>query len=128
MRMTDSLSKASMIVDDLDAMGVTVMPNEADTPTIVDPDAVLSSTIAFQPLQSIARRRFQILQADGSVQHIELPNRDLRDRSKGRHGNPREEPFRSAILEALDHVEKAPTSTTLTLDVKRPALKSQSAR
>jgi len=35
-----------MIVDDLDALGSTVFPNEAYAPLIVDPDTMLALPIA----------------------------------------------------------------------------------
>jgi hypothetical protein len=31
-----------MIIDDLDVVGVTILPLETDTPLVIDPDAVLT--------------------------------------------------------------------------------------
>jgi len=46
-----------MIVRYLDVVGVAVAPAEADSPLIVDPDAVLTGAIATQLLQPIAWRQ-----------------------------------------------------------------------
>jgi hypothetical protein len=35
-----------MIVNDLDHVGITLLPDEADTPLVVDPYAVLPSAVA----------------------------------------------------------------------------------
>ncbi len=47
-----------MIVNNLDLLWSSVGPHEADPPLIIDPDAVLASTIAFQHFQPIAGRKF----------------------------------------------------------------------
>jgi hypothetical protein len=44
-----------MIVHDLDAVGVSVAPFEADAPLIVDPDAVLSFAVSQEVLAPISR-------------------------------------------------------------------------
>src|SRR5262249_1785526 len=44
---------SSMIVDDLDIVGVAVTPAEADAPLVVDSDAVLPFAIPGEPLQPI---------------------------------------------------------------------------
>jgi len=45
----------SMIIDDFNELGAAIAPLETDTPLIVDPDAVLTATIALQRFQPIAR-------------------------------------------------------------------------
>lgn len=49
-----------MIINDLDLVRVTISPDEADAVLVVDPDAVLSSSIAGQRFEPIARERAQI--------------------------------------------------------------------
>lgn len=62
-----------MVVDDLNVVRVAVRPPKADPPLIVDPDAVLSSTIAAQLLEPIAWRRPQILKLNRRVDMAKLP-------------------------------------------------------
>jgi hypothetical protein len=62
-----------MVVDDLDVMGISVLPAEADTPLIIDADAVLSGSVATQRFQPVVRRDAQILEVLGIVQHAQLP-------------------------------------------------------
>jgi hypothetical protein len=44
-----------VVVSYFNICGITVIPNEADSPLIVDPDTVLPFSIAFQHLQPIRR-------------------------------------------------------------------------
>ena len=57
MLMARHVSSCSVIIDDLDVEGVAVLPAEADAPLIVDPDTVLTLSVARELLQSISRRR-----------------------------------------------------------------------
>ena len=58
-----------MIVRDLDVVSVAFAPDEADAPLVVDPHAVLTSTIAAQGLQAIPRRHPKIFHAASTVEH-----------------------------------------------------------
>jgi hypothetical protein len=42
-----------VVIGDLDLEGVATGPSKADSPLIVDPDAVLPFSVALQPLQSV---------------------------------------------------------------------------
>lgn len=57
-----------MIIHDRNVAGVPVAPNKADTPLIVDPNAVLSLTVSVERFQPIARRRCQVPQISGNIQ------------------------------------------------------------
>lgn len=57
-------------------MCVATFPDEADTPLVVDPDAVLTSTCSTQRLQSIFRWSAQIIKPFSSVDWKELPQRN----------------------------------------------------
>jgi len=46
-----------MIIDNFHQFGGAVLPDEADSPLVVDADAVLPGAITFQQLKPIARRR-----------------------------------------------------------------------
>jgi len=50
-----------MIVNDLHVVRVPLAPDEADTPSIVDPNAVLTFSIPRQLLKTIAGRNPEIL-------------------------------------------------------------------
>src|SRR5664279_4463625 len=64
---------SSMIIHDLDRVGVTVLPLETDTPAIVDPDTVLPQSVADQELEMVSRNRCEIGQRSRSVHMIQLP-------------------------------------------------------
>jgi hypothetical protein len=49
-----------VVIDDLYIVGVTVAPPEADSPSFVDPDAVLASAITRQLLETVAGRDTQV--------------------------------------------------------------------
>ena len=50
-----------MIVHNLHIFGAAFGPTEAHSELVVDPDAVLASSVAFEGLQPITRRNAQIL-------------------------------------------------------------------
>jgi len=52
-----------VIVDDLDVMRTVRRPPKADPPLVIDPDAELTGSKAFERLQSIAGRNPQVIQA-----------------------------------------------------------------
>lgn len=54
-------------------MGSISLPGKANPPLIVDPDAVLSGSIPFQPFQSVARRGEQVLDVRCIVEHGQFP-------------------------------------------------------
>ena len=61
-----------MIVRDFDFVGVSVSPDEAHSPLLVDPNAVLSLAFAFEGLEPVARWDPKVSKVDGAVQHEEL--------------------------------------------------------
>jgi len=61
-----------MIIDDLDIMGISALPNEADTPLIVDPNTMLSRSITFQFLKAVGRRNTQRFQLTGRSKHFQF--------------------------------------------------------
>jgi hypothetical protein len=50
-----------MIIHDLDLMGISVYPLEAEPPLVVNTNAVLSCSVTFWLLQSVTRGLHQIL-------------------------------------------------------------------
>jgi len=65
-----------VVVCDLDVIGISILPNEADAILVVDPNAVLPPTIAAEPLKPIARRNGKLPKPTNPVQLIEPSPRD----------------------------------------------------
>jgi len=65
-----------VIIDDLNVVGVSVKPNKAETPLIVDSYAMLSLPIAAQSFQTIPWRRYQVTEFGGAIQLTKLAARD----------------------------------------------------
>jgi hypothetical protein len=61
-----------MIVRDFHIKGVTFPPIEAYTPSIVDADTVLPSSITSQRLQPVAGRNSQVFKPHGGMKHQQL--------------------------------------------------------
>jgi hypothetical protein len=64
-----------VVIGDLDIERVPRSPHEADTPTFIDADAVLSGTIAFERLEPIAGRDTKVVEGFGSIEKDELSER-----------------------------------------------------
>ena len=64
-----------MVVDDLHIVGISVTPDKADAPLIVDANAVLPSAVTFERFQVITRGRGQITKLRGNIQLPEFPLR-----------------------------------------------------
>jgi hypothetical protein len=67
-----------MVIDDFDVFGAAVRPSEADSPLVVDANAVLSLPVSPQGLQPVSRRNPQIAEAAGNLELAELSARDCR--------------------------------------------------
>jgi len=65
---------ASVILDALDVDGVVrpVGPLEADSPLIVDANAVLTASIAPQRLEPVAGQRSQVIERDGGFELVQF--------------------------------------------------------
>jgi hypothetical protein len=93
-----------MIIDDLDVIGVSLLPPEADTPLVVDPDTVLPGPVTLQFLKTVTRRDAQITQGVSGMQNNELPeHKALEIRRVSLYGNSAEEPLGVPVRETLDH-------------------------
>jgi hypothetical protein len=62
-----------VIVRYFNVVRVPVTPSKANAPLIVDPNAVLASSISLELLESVPRWHPQVLQSLGSVQYQKLP-------------------------------------------------------
>jgi hypothetical protein len=95
-----------VIVRDLDVVGVSFAPDEADAPLIVDPDAVLTRPISPKSFQTIARRHFKILERGRRIQDPQLSKTHSRHiRTEPPDRMPLEEPSGILVSKALDHAE-----------------------
>lgn len=66
------MTDTSVIVNDFDVALFAVRPPETDPVLVIDPDAVLTESIALQHLQSITRRRPENVERSRRVQLGEL--------------------------------------------------------
>ena len=65
-----------MIIDNLYVISVAGAPPEADTPLIVDPDAVLAGSIALQGFEPVSWRHPQKVEGCGGIDLQQLSMRD----------------------------------------------------
>lgn len=61
-----------MIVGDFYVQSVSLLPSKADSPLIVDSNAMLSAPIASKHLESVPRRDSEVIEVAGPMQHNEL--------------------------------------------------------
>jgi len=80
-----------------------IVPGEAYTVFVIDPDAVLACPVAVEHLEVIARRFPQRFRFHGGGQHHQFTQSHLLNRAKTPHGALVENAFRILVLEAFDH-------------------------
>jgi hypothetical protein len=66
----------SVVIDNLDVFRSCGGPPEADSPLLVDPDAVFADAITLQLLKPIARRDTQVTEHVGGIEDEQLPEGD----------------------------------------------------
>lgn len=88
-----------MAVHDFNVHGMSADPTKADSPLIVDTDAVLSGAVTFQDLEPVAKWDAQILQTPRLVEVQEPTARDPLDGLQPRHAAVAEQRRRPAIAE-----------------------------
>ena len=64
-----------MVVDDFDLVRVSVFPDEADAPLVVDANAVLTFPFSAKRFEAISRRHSQVIQDLGCRKLRKLPKR-----------------------------------------------------
>ena len=93
-----------MVVHDFNVNGIAIYPNEAYSPLIVDPNAVLSITFSPQRFQSVRWWNTQVVYRSSIVQHPELSPGDLLNALwQALRTNPVPDFLRFPRAEALDH-------------------------
>jgi hypothetical protein len=74
-----------MVVCYFNVQGVSVFPEKADSPLIVNPDTVLPPAITLQSLEPVARRNPKVLNVSGPMKIQELSPGSPLYRAKFRH-------------------------------------------
>lgn len=93
-----------MVINQFDVEGITVSPNEANSPLIVDSNAVLSRTIAIQGFKAAAGRNGQRFEPGGSVDLKDFSEcNPLHIRAKPLYRAPLEDRFGMTIVKPPDH-------------------------
>ncbi len=90
-----------VIIHNLNVVSATLSPNKAETPLVVNPNAVLSLA-GMQCLQAIAGRSCQVAQFGGAVQLPKLSPGDALDSLKAPARNPTVKPPGFSAAERLD--------------------------
>jgi hypothetical protein len=62
-----------MVIDNLDLLGVSIVPTKANPPLVIDANTMLALAIPNQGLQPIAGRLTEGIQRDRSGQHGKFP-------------------------------------------------------
>src|SRR5262245_26011345 len=98
------LGRRSMVVDDLDFVGMALTPDEADPPLVVDADRMLAAPIALQRLQPVAGRNAKIIETDRVVEKTQLAQSNgLNVARKAAAAKARPDRGRFLVAEARDH-------------------------
>jgi hypothetical protein len=61
-----------VVINNFNIVSIAVNPFEADTPLVIDPDAVLAFTASAQSFKPVAWRHKQVLKRFGSMEIIKL--------------------------------------------------------
>ncbi len=111
-----------MVVDDLDVMGVSAGPAEANTPLLVDADAMLPRPIAAELLEVVCGRNAKVEKAGGRVEQEKLAESD--SQKLGRQPTdplPLEETFGIPVAEATNHAHIITRRVTIGKDLPATA-------
>ena len=94
-----------MVIHDLDIMRIAVRPTKADSPLIVDPDAVLSRPIALEPLEPIAGWHAKVIERFGGIDNHQLAQHGSQELGRvAAHPFSTKEALSVPVAEALDHL------------------------
>jgi hypothetical protein len=95
-----------MVVDDLDIVGMAIVPFEADPPLVVDPDGPLAFPLAPQGLKPVSGRNPEIVQALRAVKQVQLAPCLPLDPAPPRHIEVIEETLCYPVPKRPDHLRR----------------------
>jgi len=95
-----------VVVHNLDFIGITVPPNEADTKSVVDSDAMLALAVTFQTFQTVARENREILQLVRRVELFQFPLDNSCAHSQPSWNPSFEDRFRIFVAEGSNHLSR----------------------
>ena len=96
-----------MVIHNFNVPCIRALPAEADTPLVIDANAVLAFALALQGFESIAGRYTQIVEAPGLIQQKEFPSRDpLNLRRQPPRGLIRKQSLGLRVGEAAYHLRQ----------------------
>src|SRR5258708_15327671 len=98
-----AISRSLVIVHDFDCVNVAVSPLKANTPLIVDADAVLPPPVPLQALQPVPRQIRERLQVGRGIQDVQFSQGGSLDRLEPAHRFPAEETLGVRAAERPDH-------------------------
>jgi hypothetical protein len=92
-----------VIVDNLDVIGIAVMPTKTDPPLFVYANTVLAPAVSLHALQPVTGRAVQIVQDDRAIKLAQFPLGDSFDGSKALHALALMKELCILAAKALDH-------------------------
>ena len=92
-----------VVVNDLDVRSSSCGPAEAEAELVVYPNAVLPGAVAFEGLETVARRHAQIGKPRRDFELSQLAPRNSFNRSKPRNTPAADERLRIRIVERDNH-------------------------
>ncbi len=92
-----------MIIDDLHIFGASFCPPKANAPLIIDTNAVLPGSLAFEGFKAIARWHFQIVQSGDDFELPQLSPRHCSEIYEPSDADALGECFGIRTLERSDH-------------------------
>lgn len=114
-----------MIVDNFNFMRMILMPEEADAPLVIDPNAVLPVAVALERLEMIAGRDKQVRQPGTGIEHSQLSASNAQYiRGEALGGLAQEHTGGAFAAKALDHTVMYGVTTVMssvTRDGSKPS-------
>src|SRR5665811_763125 len=103
----------SMVVTDLNVVGISVFEDKADSPLVVDRDRMLPFAVTLQAMQPIAGRLLQVLQTRSQVQILQsAPGSSRQVRLKPFRLSGGVQLLRALVRKRLDHTDIVPRHVT----------------
>jgi hypothetical protein len=94
-----------MVINNFNLLGMAIGPNKANTPLVVDADAVLPSSVATQSFQPVAGRYTQKVKTRRGMYLLQFPNSHGCNVRKPCHPSPVKQQFGVRVAEALNHAD-----------------------